>query len=76
MKLEAVAPLPAAGATSPRESSGFQRGAAGACPSGSSAGALAAISTAMDDTGAVVTHRRHIRYTDLDAHEEARRHDQ
>lgn len=37
---------------------------------------LAAISTAMDDTGAVVTHRRHIRYTDQDAHEEARRHDQ
>lgn len=37
---------------------------------------LAAISTAMDDTSAVVTHRRHIRYTDLDAHEEAIRHDQ
>lgn len=36
---------------------------------------LAAISTAMDDTGAVVTHRRHIRYTDLDAHEEERRHE-
>ena len=35
---------------------------------------LAAISTAMDDTGAVVSHRRHIRYTDLDAHEEAKDH--
>ena len=33
---------------------------------------LKAISEAMDDTGAVVTHRRHIRYTDLDAHEEAK----
>jgi len=33
---------------------------------------LAAISTAMDDTGAVVTHRRHIPYTDIDAHEEAK----
>lgn len=35
---------------------------------------LAAISTAMDDTCAAVTHRRHIRYTDLDAHEEAKDH--
>lgn len=28
---------------------------------------LQAISVAMDDTGAVVTHRRHKRYTDQDA---------
>ena len=34
---------------------------------------LAAISEAMEDISAVVTHRRHIRYTDLDAHEEAKR---
>lgn len=35
---------------------------------------LKTISEAMEDAGAVVTHRRHIRYTDLDAHEEAKDH--
>lgn len=34
---------------------------------------LAAISEAMEDAGAVVTHRRRRPYTDLDAHEEAKR---
>lgn len=36
---KAVAPLPMAGATSPRESCGFQRGAAAACAKRSSGGA-------------------------------------
>lgn len=34
---------------------------------------LRAISEAMDDTCAAVTHRRHIRYTDQDAHKEVKR---
>lgn len=41
----AVAPLPMAGATSPRESCGFQRGAAAASAARSSGGALAAYAT-------------------------------
>lgn len=34
---------------------------------------LAAISEAMDDAGAVVTHRHRRPYTDTEAHEEAKR---
>ena len=36
---------------------------------------LQAISEAMEDAGAVVTHRRRRPYTDMEAHEEERHHE-